>query len=278
MDNSEEVRKRITVIVATHKAYRMPEDPMYLPVHVGAEGKVDSEGKPLDLGFVKDNTGDNISILNPSFCELTGLYWAWKNLDSDFLGLVHYRRHFGRWAKGDPFKGIITYRDIEPYLALEKVFVPRKRRYYIESLYTHYKHTHYIEQLDTARTIIGEKYPEYIPSFDRAVKRTSGYMFNMMIMRKDVLNEYCSWLFDILFELGNRTDATGYSAFQNRFYGRISEILFNVWLDYELSSGRLDKYDIEKLPFIHMEKVNWFKKGSAFLAAKFTNKKYEGSF
>lgn len=54
----------------------MPADKMYLPVHVGAEGKKDSDGKDLDLGYVKDNTGDNISLKNPSFCELTGLYWA----------------------------------------------------------------------------------------------------------------------------------------------------------------------------------------------------------
>ena len=72
----------------------MPADKMYLPVHVGAEGKKDSDGKDLDLGYVKDNTGDNISLKNPSFCELTGLYWAWKNVDSDYIGLAHYRRHF----------------------------------------------------------------------------------------------------------------------------------------------------------------------------------------
>ena len=65
----------------------MPKDEMYLPVHVGAEGKD-------DIGYQKDNTRDNISVKNPFFCELTGLYWAWKNLDADYIGLAHYRRHF----------------------------------------------------------------------------------------------------------------------------------------------------------------------------------------
>ena len=84
----------IKLIVATHKKYWMPEDPMYLPIHVGAEGKTDENGSPLDLGYVKDNTGDNISSKNANYCELTGLYWAWKNLTADYIGLVHYRRQF----------------------------------------------------------------------------------------------------------------------------------------------------------------------------------------
>ena len=84
----------VKVIIAAHKKYQMPHDDMYIPLHVGAEGKLDQDGKKLDLGYVKDNTGDNISKLNPSFCELTGLYWAWKNIDADYIGLAHYRRHF----------------------------------------------------------------------------------------------------------------------------------------------------------------------------------------
>ena len=76
--------KNIKVIIATHKKYQMPEDKMYLPVHVGAEGK-DS------IGYKGDNTKDNISEKNPFFCELTGLYWAWKNLKADYIGIAHYR-------------------------------------------------------------------------------------------------------------------------------------------------------------------------------------------
>ena len=66
----------VKIIVATHKKYQMPKDDMYLPLHVGAEGKLDEDGNDLDLGYTKDNSGDNISNLNSSFCELTGLYWG----------------------------------------------------------------------------------------------------------------------------------------------------------------------------------------------------------
>ena len=63
----------VKVIVAAHKPYTMPSDKMYLPLHVGSAGKE-------SIGYQRDDDGENISSLNPYFCELTGLYWAWKNL------------------------------------------------------------------------------------------------------------------------------------------------------------------------------------------------------
>lgn len=270
--------KRVQVIIATHKKYRMPEDEMYLPIHVGAEGKTDGDGNPLDLGYVKDNTGDNISKLNSSFCELTGLYWAWKNLDADYIGLAHYRRHFGfKKAKGS-FDRVLTYDEIKPYLGKARIFVPNKRRYYIETLYSHYDHTHYSKQLDETRRIIHENCPEYIESFDKVLKHTYGYMFNMMIMEQELFSQYCSWLFNILFDLGKRIDMPELSSFQGRYYGRVSEIIFNVWLDYQVKIGRIRKNEIKEIPCIHIERINWWRKGTAFLTAKFVGKKYEGSF
>ena len=251
----------------------MPTDPMYLPVHVGAAGK-DS------IGYQKDDEGENISALNPFFCELTGLYWAWKNLDADYIGLAHYRRHFSMKKKGDLWSSVLTYDELKPYLRQIKIFTPNKRRYYIETLYSHYAHTHYASQLDTTREIIKEKTPEYLESYDKIIKQTYGYMFNMMIMTKELLDDYCSWLFSILFELRERIgqDSENLSTFQGRFYGRVSEIIFNVWLDEKLKSGAVKQEEVKEIPAIHMEKINWWKKGTAFLKAKFAGKRYEGSF
>lgn len=268
----------VKIIIATHKKYEMPKDDMYLPLHVGAEGKVDENNRPLDLGYQKDNTGENISELNASYCELTGLYWAWKNLDEDFIGLSHYRRHFCIKKSKRDFENVLSYKEIEPYLDSIRVFVPQKRKYYIESLYSHYAHTHYAEHLDVVREIIQKDYPSYLKSFDKIVKQTSGYMFNMMIMQRDLLDDYCTWLFDILFKAGKKINVGNENAFQGRFYGRISEIIFNVWLDEQIQSGKLKINEIKEIPCIHMEKINWLKKGTAFLNAKFLGKKYGGSF
>ena len=96
-------------------------------------------------------------------------------------------------------------------------------------------------------------------------------MFNMYIMEISLSDAYCSWLFDILFELEKRVGDREYSFFQGRFYGRVSEIIFNVWLMNQ-------KEEIKEIPYIHMEEIDWKKKGMAFLKAKFGKKKYEGSF
>ena len=258
--------KKIKVIVATHKEYDMPKDKMYLPLQVGAEGKE-------SLGYKRDDTGDNISLKNPNFCELTGLYWAWKNLKEDYIGLSHYRRHFSSKVinKNDLINSILTLEEADEIFNSTDIIVPNLREYYIENLYSHYANTLYVEPLDITGEIIKEKYPEYLEEFNKLKTRTSAHMFNMFIMKKDKLDEYCTWLFDILFELENRVDNTKYDAFHARFYGRVSELLLDVWLNTK-------EYSYKEVKVISMEKVNWLKKGTSFLKAKFLGKKYGKSF
>ena len=80
----------IKILIAAHRQCEIPKGEIYLPVHVGKELHPDT----TLAGFQSDNEGDNISAKNPYFCELTALYWGWKNLDADYVGLVHYRRYF----------------------------------------------------------------------------------------------------------------------------------------------------------------------------------------
>ena len=259
------MKKNVRVLVATHKKYEMPKDKIYMPIQVGAEGKD-------DLGYDRDNVGNNISLKNPYFCELTGLYWAWKNLKADYVGLSHYRRHFkGEKKSKNKFECILSEKEINKLLKSNDIILPKKRNYYIETLYSHYEHTMYIEPLDITGEILKEKYPEYYHEFELLKERKTSHMFNMFIMKKEIMDKYCEWLFDVLFELEKKVDNSKYDSFHARFYGRVSELLLDVWLN---TNG----YKYTEVPVMSMEKVNWWKKGTSFLKAKFFGKKYGKSF
>ncbi len=259
----------IKIIVATHKKYRMPEDEMYLPLHVGGIGKE-------SIGFQKDDEGDNISQKNPFFCELTGLYWAWKNVDAEYIGLVHYRRYFTNKlfipkTEEKKFQIISSNEEIKEKLKKFDIILPKPRNYFIETIYSHYKHTMYIEPFDETGRIIQEKYPEYYLEFCKLKRTTKMHAFNMMVMKKEYLDEYCKWLFDILFELEKRVDFTQYDSFHARLFGRISERLLDVWI-------KTKGYKYAELRVIDMQKINWNNKIYSFLKAKFLKQKYKKSF
>lgn len=270
--------KTIKLLVATHKQYKMPKSKLYLPIHVGSACHPN-----LNLPYQKDDQGTNISLKNPAFCELTALYWGWKNLTADYIGLCHYRRHFASphlkttflRDQKSRFNHLLTEPEARKLLKDTDIIVPKLRKYYIETLYNHYTHTLHPEPLDLTRKIIAEKYPAYLPEFDRLKTRRSAHMFNMAIMKKEIMDDYCSWLFDILFTLEKQIKEQGidqsYDQFHARFYGRISELLLDVYL-------YTNHLNYRELKAIDIEPVNWLKKGSAFLSAKFLHQKYNQSF
>ena len=248
----------IKILVATHKPYWMPDDDVYLPIHVGKAGQ-------KDIGFIGDDTGENISYKIANYCELTGMYWAWKNLQADYIGLCHYRRYFTNSNPRNCEKkkqAILSRSEWETLLAEHPIIVPDKRKYYIESLRSHYNHSHYAKDLDMAEIIIKEKYPRYATVFNDVMNRTWAHMFNMLVMRRDYFSEYCQWLFDVLQDLENRIDISNYNPVEARVYGYISELLLDVWLE----ANNLEAYE-QNVSFL--EPQNWLKKGGLFLKRKF---------
>ena len=243
------------IIIATHKPYWMPEDQIYLPLHVGAYDK-------KSIGHQPDDTGDNISAKNANYCELTGLYWAWKNLNADYVGLAHYRRHFvAPHATGGKQKKVLTGVQLDALLKRSDVLLPKPRNYYIETNYSQYVHAHHAIDLDTTREILKEKYPLYLKKYDESMKRTFGHRFNMFIMKRNYFDAYCEWLFDVLFELEKRLDISGYSKNDARVFGFVSERLLDVWLE-------TNNVRYKDIPYVFMEKQNWFVKGWNFLKRK----------
>lgn len=213
---------KVKIYVATHKKIDMQKENGYTPIQVGAE-----INEPLP--YLKDNTGENISSKNKNYCELTALYWIWKNTSEDIVGLTHYRRLF---YKNCFSKTILKIEDIEKILNKYDIILPSKMNLNM-TIEEHYKKYHHIEDLYKCREIINDIYPEYIESFDKVLKRKSLHAFNMFIMDKNRFNDYMTWLFKIFEELEKTIDISGYDEYNKRIYGFLSERLLNVWIEKE---------------------------------------------
>ena len=205
-----------------------------------------------------DSSGDNISHLNANFCELTAMYWAWKNVDSSYYGLFHYRRILDLSPKAqhirtdypiftssrryNPKRYGLTSQNITKLLQEYDIILPQGYKNHCPSPcdegldnYGIYAHYHYAKDLDRIIELIKSRHPEMQAALESTLftKPPRWHIANMFIMRKDLYNEYCQWLFSLLFDLSKETDLSDYTPYQARIYGFLSERMFNIWLTYQ---------------------------------------------
>lgn len=214
MTNTPEIQ----IFAMTHKAFTPPPDNMYVPLQVG-------RALHEPLGFLGDDSGEHISDLNAWFSELTGVYWLWKNYrDADIIGICHYRRYF---IAEDGH--LYNRADIRQLLSQYDMIVTKKLELRMP-YYDGFASTHDEKDLVETERVVSEKYPEYAALFHDMVHKKKTYFANMMICSKQLYDEYCTWLFDILFEVQQRIDTTGYDNYRKRVYGFLSEFLLTVWI------------------------------------------------
>lgn len=175
----------------------------------------------------RDNTADNITQKNDNYCELTALYWIWKNIDADYIGFEHYRRFFCRKSL---FKSsVLTQKKILKLLKTHDVILPKQLRAK-PNIYDYYSKEHCKEDLDICLNIINSDYPEFSEAANDVMNSDKLSLFNMFVMPQAYVDEYCKWLFDILFKAERKIDLSDKDAYQRRVFGFLSERLFNVWL------------------------------------------------
>lgn len=207
------------VFVMTHKKFPEPPEQVYVPMQVG---KADAE----DLGYLGDDTEDNISKSNIFYGELTGLYWVWKNFhNADNVGICHYRRYFL-----DQDQRLLTEEDYERILSEYDIIVSN-RAYADGSYLEYYSEGHNVNDLLVTGEVLKEKYPEYYPFFKQAIDENIYFFGNLMVTSKEKFDAYATWLFDILFEVEKRIDVSDYDLYNQRVYGFLSEQLLKVWID-----------------------------------------------
>lgn len=228
----------MTVYVITHKPIESPLDKGYTPMLIGA----DFNKNPKH--YMTDNTGRNISSKNKEYCELTGLYWMWKNSTEKNVGLNHYRRFFfshdigGRnamylWLLITGRAHTISENTLSNWIDTKKYdwIVAHPERMDAKPLYKQFILHHNEKDLEHTRDAIKKLYPDYLPSYDKFLhSKASMSPYNMFYTSKENMDEYCEWLFNILFEVEKHSDLSGYDDYQRRLFGFLGERLFNVWL------------------------------------------------
>ncbi len=215
--------KNINIYIATHKEFNVPNKDGYVPIQVGAK-----MNEPLP--YIKDDTGNNISEKNKNYCELTALYWIWKNKKEDIVGLTHYRRYLYNNIFSIKENNLLSCKKIEKILNRYDMILPKslKMKNTIEEQYVH---SHIVNDLRKCKPIIHEIYPEYEDDFEKVLKRKKMYAYNMFITKREYFEEYMEWLFNILSRLEKQIDISGYSEYNQRVYGFLAERLLNVWVE-----------------------------------------------
>ena len=215
------------------------EEP-YMPIHVGKALHPD-----VDLGIQGDDTGDNISVKNSSYCELTGMYWAWKNLKNvDVIGLCHYRRYFdfhGQCRRFRPYELFPTEKFSSLNISIPDRFteglkegeaVVAAPRHFMNSIYFDYCCSHYSDDFRILHKVVEKTQPKDMQRAFYKIMYMNNLLSptNMFIMTWKDFDEYCTFMFGILEEVEKYTDISNYNPLQARIYGYLAERLFNVWL------------------------------------------------
>ena len=179
------------IYIITHKEFEQPKVKGYKSILVGAD-------KGHRCGDLFDDEGDNIAVKNDSYCELTGIYWIWKHIKDEYVGIAHYRRYFSNSMRyGDIVSEEVVKKVLERYDIILPFHSTLKK-----TVYEHYcEESGFYEDLLRVREILKAKYPEYLDTYDHFMQGKRICFFNMMICKKKIFDEYCEWLFDILFEL-----------------------------------------------------------------------------
>lgn len=257
----------LKVIIATHKKFDPPKSEVFLPIHGGRNGV-------SDLEYIGDDTGDHISAKNKTFCELTTLYWAWKNLEYDALGLCHYRRYFDLSSGVTPHH--IKYIDqktfkeydfddkkVEKYLKQYDVILP-KHKVYEYSLKHEYCFSCSVEDLDILTATIDRMYPDYSETWDKMMNFNNKLIhFNMFITSKEIIDAYCEWLFSILFEVEKEVKLSPYE-YQQRVFGFMGERLMQLYFTHH-------KFRIKYLPVLYVKDESFAYKTPSSLSESLSN-------
>ncbi len=235
----------IRLFVCCHKPSKVPGHELLFPLQVGTE--LSDTAFP---GFFHDNEGESISGKNRTYCELTGLYWMWKNVTADYYGLFHYRRYLypdpaaerPYFFAGPPSEKLLEelhFDRLREMIGQNDLVVPlpesmrmSAKEYYARSF------NHYRKDIELAERIVGEMHPEYSRATSEYLSGEDQIFMNIAVMSREVLNDYCAFLFPVLEEYDRRADRSGYNEQEMRVDGYLGEYLLGIFTTYQKKNLR----------------------------------------
>lgn len=237
---------KVKIFISYHKDGEILSSEILTPIHVGAALST------VKLDMQRDDEGDNISAQNEKYCELTAQYWAWKNVDADYYGFMHYRRHFAFREISNPiglggvtilprideeYRKKIGLEDNEIYACIKEydVILPTPIDASVwgtlsnEVQFSSLNNLHAVDFNLTCQTIL-ELYPDYAEAVSKFRNGRYAYWYNMFIMRKEIFFDYCKWLFDILEKTEPKVDFTYFSEQEMRTLAFMAERLLSIYM------------------------------------------------
>jgi len=253
--------KNTKIIVCYHKDSDIFENDVLLPLHVGKAQHLDVLPK-----MQGDNTGNNISHKNETYCELTGLYWLWKNIQADNYGLFHYRRFLDVNNKypSQAYPEMLDLSDFnkssfDNIMKKFDIVLPKKSNFKF-NLYEHYKKDHIAKDLDIVIDIIKKDYPTFLSAAKKVMRSNRGYFSNMFIMKDKYFKEYCTWLFEILEKTEKLIDISEYDSYQRRVFGFLSERILSIYIQHKIDTDSNIKIKEVRRTFLNtnpLKKINF---------------------
>lgn len=244
--------KSIKLFICCHQFSEVPKHPLLVPIQVGT-----ALSDIRFSNFLYDDVGNNISIKNRSYCELTAQYWAWKNVDADYYGFFHYRRYL--------YPDILTnivyriekdanltllkklgYDDFPKLILQNDILLPKGedmrvsvRKQYTESPF------HHAKDLNLMKKIIENNSPEYIQAMEEYLSNTVCYFGNIFIMKREVFFHYCNWLFFILEKFDQQVNKDNYNTPEKRVDGYLAERMLGIYIT------KFKEMRIKEIPRVH---------------------------
>ena len=283
---------KVKILIVSHKPFKVPEGECFVPIHAGRsvamekskDGKIDNQDLKWMLeNTIGDDTGDNISDKNRYYSECSALYWAWKNYDKlddpDYIGLMHYRRHFifnneyfeskikDNWHKALSYiSENFADKDYANRIGLNDEYIKKCAMAYdmIVTKDTNFKliggynlRENYeftipgakIKDFDILFETMVRLYPEYKEVVEKNINGYKTSLYQMFIMPKDLFFEYCEFLFSILFEIEKQINFEEYTTNGKRTLGYLAERILSAFVWKKEEEG----LDILKLGVTEVE-------------------------